>query len=80
MSRNSARRVLASTAALLMLVTLTGCKPDNIFISIENGSGGTLHNVKLTYPGDDLTIATLENSQTIGGFRHFDGRGDLTVS
>jgi len=80
MRPNSARITLVAVGALLMLVTLAGCKPDNIFISIENGSGGTLHHVKLTYPGNDLSVSTLDISQTVGGFRHFDGPGALTVS
>jgi hypothetical protein len=80
MSLKSARRTLAAPAALLMLATLTGCKSDNIFFSVENGSGGTLHDVKVTFPGDKFTIATLSNSTIYGTNRHFDGPGDLTVS
>lgn len=79
MSRTSARRTLAA-AVLLMFATLTACKPDNIFFSIENRSGGTLHNVKVSYPGDDLTFSTLENSTITGTYRHFDGPGDLSIS
>jgi hypothetical protein len=80
MSTKSARRTLATAAALLMLAILTGCKPDNIFISIKNGSGGTLHNVKVSFPGDELTFSTLEDSTITGTYRHFDGPGDLAIS
>jgi hypothetical protein len=80
MSPNSTRTTLAVVAALLILATLTGCKPENIFFSVKNGSGATLHDVKVTYPGDDFTIATLADSTTYGTYRHFDGPGKLTVS
>jgi len=77
MSRNSARRTLPAAAALLMLATLTGCKSENIFFSVQNGSGGTLHDVKVTYPGDVLIIVTLNDPTTYGTHRHFDGPGGL---
>jgi hypothetical protein len=80
MSLKSARRTLAAPAALLMLATLTGCKSDDIFFSVENGSGGTLHDVKVTFPGDKFTIATLGSSTIYATDRHFDGPGNLTVS
>jgi hypothetical protein len=63
-----------------MLATLTSCKPDNVFFSIKNGSGGILHDVKVTYPGGELSIATLPDSTVTGTFRHFDGPGELMVS
>ena len=80
MSRKSARRTLVTTAALLIIATLTSCKSGNVFFTVENASGETLHNVKVTYPGDDFTIATLTNSTTYGTHRRFDGPGDLAVS
>lgn len=90
MSRNSARRAFAAAATLLILATLTGCRPDNIFFTVENHSGGTLHDVKVTYPGEKITIGpligsainlgTLDASTITGTFRHFDGPGNVTVS
>lgn len=80
MSRNPAWRTLVAAAALFMLPALTGCKPDNIFFSVANGSGGTLHNVKVIFPGGQLTIETLNDSTINGSFHHFDGPGDLTAS
>ncbi len=80
MSRNRACRTLAAAAALLMLSTLTSCKSENIFFSVQNESGGTLHDVKVTYPGDVLTIDTINDSTIYGVHRHFDGPGRLTVS
>jgi hypothetical protein len=84
MSRNSFRRTLVAAAALLMLAALVGCKPDNIFFSVKNESGGTLHDVKVTYPGDELNVGTLDGtpntSQIFGTFRHFDGPGIVTVT
>lgn len=80
MSAKSHLRTLAAAAILLMAVSLTGCKPNNIFFDVTNGSGGTLHNVKITYPGDELNFATLDNSTSTGTFRHFDGPGDLSIS
>jgi hypothetical protein len=90
MSRKTARGTFTAAAALLMLATLTGCRPDNIFFSVKNESGGTLHDVKVTYPGEKITIGpligstinvgTLENSTIIGTYRHFDGPGNVTVS
>jgi hypothetical protein len=74
----------------LMLATRTGCRPDNIFFSVENHSGGTLHDVKVTYPGEKITfgpligstikMGTLEDSTIIATFRHFDAPGNVTVS
>ncbi len=80
MIRNSARRARAAAVALLMLATLTGCKPDNVFFSVKNESGGTLHDVKVTYPDDKLTFSTLDNSTISGTYRHFDGPGGLALS
>ena len=80
MSRNSARKTLGTAAALLVLATLTACKADNIFFSIQNGSGGTLHDVKVTYPDDKLTFGTLDDSTITGTYRHFDGPGALNIS
>lgn len=80
MGMKSARMALATAAALFMLATLPGCKPDNIFFSIENRSGRTLHNVKVSFPDDDLTFSMLENSTVTGTYRHFDGPGDLAIS
>ncbi len=80
MSRNSARGTLTAAVVLLMLATFTGCRPDNIFFTIKNTSGGTLHDVKVTYPGGQLKLETLDNSTISGTFRHFDGPGDLAVS
>ena len=80
MSRKSAWKTLATIAALLMLSGLAGCKSGNIFLTVENASGETLHNVKVTYPGDELTIKTLTSSTTYGTHRHFDSPGDLGVS
>ncbi len=80
MMRKSAPKILAMTAALLMFSILTGCKSRNIFFSVENRSGETLHDVKVTYPGDELTMETLGNSSIIGGYVHFDGPGRLSVS
>ena len=80
MIRNSTRRTLAAAAALLMVATLTGCKPDSIFFSVSNESSEPLHDVKVTYPGDELNVGTLNASTINGTFRHFDGPGDLTVS
>jgi len=62
MSLKSTRRALAAAAALLMLAAVTGCKPGNFFFRIGNWSGGALHNVKITYPGGELAINTLDNS------------------
>src|SRR5579872_1210256 len=80
MRRRSVRTILAMTVALLSLACLTGCKSGNVFFTVENGSGETLHDVKVTYPGDDFTIRTLTNSTTFGTHRRFDGAGDLRVS
>jgi hypothetical protein len=80
MSWNSARKTLAAAAAVLMLAALTGCKPDNIFFSVKNGSDGALHDVKVSYPGDELAVGTLNISTIYGTYRHFDGPGSLTVS
>jgi hypothetical protein len=80
MSRNSARRTLAAAAALLMLSALTGCKSENIFFSVQNESGETLHDVKVTYPEDVLVIETLNDSTIYGVHRHFNGPGRLAVS
>ena len=84
MSPKSARRTLAAAAALLVLATLTGCKPDNILFSVKNESGGTLDDVKVTYPGDELNVGTLDGTPTpstiYGAFRHFDGPGFVTVT
>jgi hypothetical protein len=83
-------RTLAAAASLLMLAALTGCRADNIFFSVENYSGETLHDVKVTYPGEKITIGpligskidigTLNNSTILGTYRHFDGPGNVTVS
>jgi hypothetical protein len=90
MSRNPARSTFAAAALLLMFAALMGCRADNIFFSVENHSGEVLHNVKVTYPGEKITIGsligssisigTLERSTIHGGFRHFDGPGNVTVS
>ncbi|MGA2635521.1 MAG: hypothetical protein ABSF16_14900 [Terracidiphilus sp.] len=90
MSRNPARSTFAAAALLLMFAALMGCRADNIFFSVENHSGGTLHNVKVTYPGEKITIGpligskidigTLNNSTILGTYRHFDGPGKVTVS
>jgi hypothetical protein len=80
MSPNSIRRTLAAAAAILILATLTGCQPDNIFFSVGNVSGGTLHDVKVAYPGGLLNLGTLEPSSFTGTYRHFNGPGDLSVS
>jgi hypothetical protein len=80
MRRNSACRTLGAAAVLLILASLTACKPDNIFFSVQNGSGGKLHDVKVTYPDDKLTFGTLDDSTITGTYRHFDGPGDLGVS
>jgi hypothetical protein len=75
---------------LLALLTLIGCRPDNIFFTVENHSGGTLHDVKVTYPGETITIGPLigssinlgklDASTITGTFRHFDGPGNVTVT
>ena len=80
MSGMSARKTLAITATLLILALLTGCKSRNIFFSVENKSGQTLHDIKVTYPGDELTIDSLTNSTINGSFGSFDGPGRLSVS
>jgi hypothetical protein len=80
MSRNSAKKCLAAAAALLMLASLTACKPDNVFFEVTNGSGGKVHDVKVTYPDDKLTFGSLDDSTITGTYRHFDGPGDLAVS
>jgi hypothetical protein len=90
MSRDTVRRTLSVAALLLMLATLTGCRADNIFFSVENYSGGTLHDVKVTYPGEKIAIGpligskidigTLNNSTILGTYRHFDGPGNVTLS
>jgi hypothetical protein len=89
MSLSSARLTLAA-AALLMLATLTGCSPDDVTFSVRNESGGTLHDVKLTYPGEKIpfgpligstiSFGTLADSSISAGIRHFDGPGNVTVS
>lgn len=63
-----------------MLASLTGCQPDNVVFEIGNTSGGKLHNVKLIYPGGDLSFGTLEDSTYTATYRHFDGGGDLAIS
>ena len=80
MNRNSARRTLAAAAALLILTALTGCKPDNIFLTLKNDSGGALKDVKLTYPDNELTTGTLDENSILGAYRHFDGPGNLVIS
>lgn len=80
MRRKSGWKALAAATAFLMLAALPGCKADKIFFSIENRSGGTLHDVKVSYPGDDLTFSSLEDSTITGTFRHFDGPGDIAIS
>jgi len=80
MSLKSTRRAFAAAAVLLMLAAVTGCKPDNVFFRIGNWSGGTLHNVKVMYPGGELTVDTLDNSSEYGTYRHFDGPGTLEIS
>jgi hypothetical protein len=70
----------AATAVLLVLATLVGCKAENIFFSIQNESGETLHDVKVTYPGDVIDIETLSDSTVYGVHRHFDGSGGLSIS
>jgi hypothetical protein len=80
MRKKSALGTLAAAAALLMLATLTACKPDNIAFEIGNKSGATIHDVKLTFPGDDLTFRTLEDSTDAATFRHFSGPGELAIS
>jgi len=63
-----------------MLGTLTACRPDSIYFEIGNNSGGKLHNVRLTFPGDDVTFGTLEDSTYTATSRHFNGPGDLAIS
>jgi len=80
MTLKSTRKALAMAAAFLMLAAVTGCKPDNVFFRISNRTGGTLHNVKVTYPGGTLTTDTLDNMTDWGTYRHFDGPGGLEIS
>ena len=79
MVTRSARNALAAAAALLMLVPLTACSPDSVVFEIGNKTGGTLHNVKLTFPGDDISFKTLEDSTYTAKYSHFDGPGELTI-
>jgi len=80
MRRNSAPLSLAAAAAMLILTVLTGCAPDNVFFRVRNRSGETLHDVVISYPGDTLTIKTLNNMTDLGIFRHFNGPGALSVT
>jgi len=80
MTLQSPRKILTIAIAVLTFATLTGCRPENIFFTVGNQSGGALHDVKVTYPGDELDVGTLTDNQILGTFRHFDGAGDLTVS
>jgi hypothetical protein len=88
MNPKSTRTTVVATAALLLLATLIGCSPENIFFEIANRSGGRLHNIKLTHceaprmglPDGDLEIDSLNDSTIQGNYGHFDGPGDLTIS
>jgi hypothetical protein len=80
MSTRFARTTIAAAALLLILAPLTACKPANIFLEIDNKSGGTLHNVKLTFPGDHLIFRSLEDSTDTGTYRSFAGPGELAIS
>jgi hypothetical protein len=88
MNPKSTRTTVVATAALLLLATLTGCSPENIYFEIANMSGGKLHNIKLSHcqaprmglPDGDLEIESLNDSTINANFGHFDGPGDLTIS
>ena len=84
MNPKSVRRILAASAALLTLAALPGCRVDNVFFSVKNASGESLHDVKVTYPGDVLDVGTLDgklDTATIyGKFGHFDGPGFVSVT
>jgi hypothetical protein len=84
MRPKSARRTIVAATTLLILATLTACKSENIFFRVTNKSGGVLHDVKVTYPGDEFIVPTLQGSSNtfsvFGVYRHFSGPGDLTVS
>jgi len=79
MSRKSARQAIVAVA-LLMFVTVIGCRPDDVFFRIANPSSGKLSNVKVSFPDDDFTISTLDNSSVFGTYRHFSGPGELSIS
>lgn len=80
----STRSMLATAgtfaAGILTLFTTNGWRPQHIFFTVSNHSGGALHDVKVTYPGDELNVGTLPDSTINGTYRNFDGPGDLIVS
>ena len=78
--RKAARKTFVTTAVLVIFFTLTGCKSKDIFFSVQNKSGETLHDIKVTYPGGELTIDSLTDSTINGSFGYFDGPGRLSVS
>ena len=80
MIRKPAQKALIATSALLVSAALAGCKPENLFIEVGNGSGGTLRNIKVALPGDEYSIDSLPNSSINGSYHHFSGPGDLTVT
>ena len=79
MRTGSARKTL-SVIVLLISLALSGCKADNVIFTVRNDSGGTVHDVKVGFPGNEFTISTLGDSTIEATHRHFSGPGRLTIS